>query len=219
VFNAVADAFESWRASSKQSGTESVDWDRMAGRWTVLPICRPHRAEARTQHEADMKKMVLMTLLAMASSMNSVHAHDIIRHASPSMPIASSVQVPAGSDLLFLSGVLADVADPSAEAGSLERFGDTRTQALSVLGKIDRQLQAAGFSMKDVVKMNVYLVADPRKAGGMDFDGLMKAYLQFYGLAIRGESLPARTTVQVAGLPVPGALVEIEVVAARHAAH
>jgi len=73
--------------------------------------------------------------------------------------------------------------------------------------------------MKDVVKMNVYLVADPRKAGGMDFDGLMKAYLQFYGLAIRGESLPARTTVQVAGLPVPGALVEIEVVAARHAAH
>jgi enamine deaminase RidA (YjgF/YER057c/UK114 family) len=208
-----------WRAPSKQSGTESVDWGRMAGRWTVLSICGPQRAEAHFQREADMKKMVLMTLLAMASSMNSVQAHDIIRHASPSMPIASSVQVPAGSDLLFLSGVLADVADPSAEAGSLERFGDTRTQALSVLGKVDRQLQAAGFSMKDVVKMNVYLVADPRKAGGMDFDGLMKAYLQFYGLAIRGESLPARTTVQVAGLPVPGALVEIEIVAARHAAH
>jgi len=166
-----------------------------------------------------MRKVVLTTLLAMASSVSSVQAHDIIRHATPSMPIASSVQVPAGSDLLFLSGVLADVADPSAATGSLERFGDTETQARSVLGKIDRQLQAAGFSMKDVVKMNVYLVADPRKAGGMDFDGLMKAYLQFYGLAIREESLPARTTVQVAGLPVPGALVEIEVVAARHAAH
>jgi enamine deaminase RidA (YjgF/YER057c/UK114 family) len=31
--------------------------------------------------------------------------------------------------------------------------------------------------------------------------------------------LPAHTTVQVAGLPVPGALVEIEVIGARTADH
>lgn len=166
-----------------------------------------------------MRKTLQKTLLAMSVAASPLQAHDIIRHATPSMPIAAAVQVPAGSDLLFLSGVLADVADPSAAAGSVERFGDTEAQARSVLGKIDKQLQAAGFSMQDVVKMNVYVVADPRKGSGMDFEGLMKAYLQFFGLAIRGESLPARTTVQVAGLPVPGALVEIEVVAARHAAH
>lgn len=166
-----------------------------------------------------MKQRFVAVLLALAGSAQPVQAHDIIRHATPSVPVASSVQVPAGSDLLFLSGVLADVADSSAAAGSVERLGDTQTQASSVLAKIDRQLQAAGFGMKDVIKMNVYLVADPRKSAGMDLDGLMNAYLQFYGLAIRGESLPARTTVQVAGLAVPGALVEIEVVAARHAAH
>lgn len=166
-----------------------------------------------------MRELTLKILLATMIATSAAQAHDIIRHATPSMPIASSVQVPAGSELLFLSGVLPDAADPTAAAGSLQRFGDTEAQARSVLGKIDKQLQAAGFSMQDVVKMNVYVVADPRKGSGMDFEGLMKAYLQFFGLAIRGESLPARTTVQVAGLPVPGALVEIEVVAARHAAH
>ena len=53
----------------------------------------------------------------------------------------------------------------------------------------------------------------------MDIEGLMKANMQVFGLRAHEKNLPARTTVQVAGLPVPGALVQIEVVAARHAAH
>jgi enamine deaminase RidA (YjgF/YER057c/UK114 family) len=44
----------------------------------------------------------------------------------------------------------------------------------------------------------------------------MKAYTRYIGAASQGK-LPARTTVQVAGLPIPGALVEIEVIAARTA--
>ena len=48
----------------------------------------------------------------------------------------------------------------------------------------------------------------------MDFEGLMKAYLRYVGTPSQGK-LPARTTVQVAALPLPGALVEIEVIAAR----
>jgi enamine deaminase RidA (YjgF/YER057c/UK114 family) len=62
--------------------------------------------------------------------------------------------------------------------------------------------------------MNVYLVGDPRLDDRMDFEGLMKGYLQFFGTE-KQPNVPARTTVQVAGLPMPGALVEIEVVAAR----
>jgi enamine deaminase RidA (YjgF/YER057c/UK114 family) len=46
----------------------------------------------------------------------------------------------------------------------------------------------------------------------------MHGYLQHFGTAAQ-KNLPARTTVQVAGLPVPGALVEIEVVAAHAADH
>jgi enamine deaminase RidA (YjgF/YER057c/UK114 family) len=144
-------------------------------------------------------------------------AHDIIRHAAPNFPISSSVVVPAGTDLVFLSGMLADVADPKAPAGSVERLGDTAAQAKSVLAKIRKELEAAGLTMADVVRMNVFLVGDPRKGGTMDFEGLMQAYLAVYGLRPQENRLPARTTVQVAGLPVPGALVEIEVVAARHA--
>ena len=34
--------------------------------------------------------------------------------------------VPARSDLLFVSGTFADVADRSAPAGRIERFGDPR---------------------------------------------------------------------------------------------
>jgi enamine deaminase RidA (YjgF/YER057c/UK114 family) len=166
-----------------------------------------------------MRSAALATALLCAAAASSVSAHDIIRHANPNLPIASSVVVPAGAELVFVSGMLADAADTSAPAGSVERFGDTETQVRSVLDKVNKELAVAGFTMADVVKMNVFLVGDPRKGGAMDFDGLMKAYLQVFGLRGRGESLPARTTVQVAGLPVPGALVEIEVVAARHAAH
>jgi len=122
--------------------------------------------------------------------------------------------VPAGAELLFLSGTLADVVKPDAPAGSIERLGDTETQAASVLGKLEKELAASGYTFADVVKMNVFLVGDPSKGGLMDFEGLMKAYLRYVGAPSQGK-LPARTTVQVAALPLPGALVEIEVVAAR----
>ena len=161
-------------------------------------------------------RLILWPCLLSAAS---AFGHDVVRHANPSFPIASSVLVPGGVELVFVSGMLAEVADPSAPAGSIERLGDTATQAKSVLDKIARELAASGLTMADVVKMNVFLVGDPRKDGRMDFDGLMQAYLQVYGQRGLEKSLPARTTVQVAGLPLPGALVEIEVVAARHLAH
>ena len=85
-----------------------------------------------------------------------------------------------------------------------------------MLGKLAKELAASGLTFADVVKMNVFLVGDPGKGGTMDFAGLMAAYTRFIGAASQGK-LPARTTVQVAGLPIPGALVEIEVIAARTA--
>jgi enamine deaminase RidA (YjgF/YER057c/UK114 family) len=141
-------------------------------------------------------------------------ADTIVRRPLADFPIASSVAVPASARLVFVSGTLADVARPDAPAGSVERLGDTATQAASVLGKIEKELAASGLTLADVVKMNVFMVGDPAKGGGMDFSGLMQAYSRHFGEASKGN-LPARTTVQVAALPVPGALVEIEVVAAR----
>ena len=97
-------------------------------------------------------------------------------------------------------------------AGPRRGFGDTQAQTVSVLGKIQKLLAAQGFSLEDVVMMRVALVGDPGKGGAMDFAGMNAGYAQFFE-ATRHK--PARMTTQVAALTEPGALVEIEVQAAK----
>jgi len=161
-----------------------------------------------------MRRITCIGLLLFAALTPPAEAAEILRRPLGNFPIASSVVVPAGSDLVFLSGTLADPVKPDAPAGSAERMGDTEAQSASVLGKLEQELAASGLSMSDVIKMNVFLVGDPARGGSMDFEGLMKAYSRHFGTATQ-PNLPARTTVQVAALPMPGALVEIEVIAAR----
>jgi enamine deaminase RidA (YjgF/YER057c/UK114 family) len=68
--------------------------------------------------------------------------------------------------------------------------------------------------MGDVVKMTVFMVADPTKDNKLDFAGLMSGYTKFFGTAEQPNK-PARSAVQVAALVAPGALVEIEVIAVK----
>ena len=152
-----------------------------------------------------------LTSLAQAEGPAQIQRH---RPPGSTFPIASAVEVPAGRSLVFLSGMVPPVVDDKAERGSLAAYGDTRTQTQGVLKAIERQLQAQGLGLGDVVKMQVFLVGDPGKGGKMDFDGFMAAYREFYGTAAQ-PNLPARSVMQVAGLVVPGWLVEIEVIAAR----
>ena len=163
-----------------------------------------------------MRRVTCIGLLLAVAFMLPAQAAEILRRPLGNFPIASSVVVPSGSEVVFLSGTLADPVKPDAPAGSAERMGDTEAQVASVLDKLEKELAASGLSMSDVVKMNVFLVGDPAKGGSMDFEGLMKAYSRHFGTATQ-PNLPARTTVQVVALPMPGALVEIEVVAARAA--
>lgn len=157
---------------------------------------------------------VALLLLCSALVAPASYATEIVRRQQGAFPIASTVTVPPGTELVFVSGMLADVARADAPEGSVERYGDTEAQAAGVLQKIAAALAAAGLGLADVVKMNVFLVGDPALDGRMDFDGLMRAYSRHYG-GVAQPNLPARTTVQVVALPRPGALVEIEVVAAR----
>ena len=160
---------------------------------------------------ASLALLPLAPRLAHAADPAPIQRH---RPAGSTFPIASAVEVPTGRSLVFLSGTVPPVADDKAERGSLAAYGDTRTQTQGVLKAIERQLQAQGLGMGDVVKMQVFLVGDPGKGGKMDFDGFMAAYREFYGTAAQ-PNLPARSVMQVAGLVVPGWLVEIEVIAAR----
>jgi len=158
----------------------------------------------------------LLAGLALLPLAQAADPAPIQRHRPPgsTFPIASAVEVPAGRSLVFVSGTVPPVVDDKAERGSLAAYGDTRTQTQGVLKAIERQLQAQGLGLGDVVKMQVFLVGDPAKGGKMDFDGFMAAYREFYGTPAQ-PNLPARSVMQVAGLVVPGWLVEIEVIAAR----
>lgn len=141
------------------------------------------------------------------------NAADVVRHplgGGSKFPIARAVEVPAGNTIIFHSGITPAPLDPEEQPGTIDYWGDTKTQALSAFGRIKESLDQLDVGFGDVVAMTVYLVGDPTKNGRMDFDGFMAAYSQFFGTAEQ-PNLPARSTVQVAALAQPGMLVEIEV--------
>jgi enamine deaminase RidA (YjgF/YER057c/UK114 family) len=161
-----------------------------------------------------MKRLLLTAMLLAATG--SAAAADVIRYKIPNsdFPIAQAVEIPAGQNLVFLSGAGPDIADKSADKDSPAAYGDTKTQTLNTLKKIEVNLKSMGLAMKDVVKMQVFLVGDPALGGKMDFAGLMESYRQFFGSADQ-PNLPSRSAMKVAGLANPGWLVEIEVTAVR----
>jgi enamine deaminase RidA (YjgF/YER057c/UK114 family) len=163
-----------------------------------------------------MKKLISTAMAA--SLLSAAHAADIVRYplgGGSTFPIARAVEVPEGFKLIFHSGFTPQPADPKAQEGSAAYWGDTRTQAVSALKRMEESLKSMGLGFGDVVKMNVFLVGDPA-SGKMDFKGFMDAYTQYFGTREQ-PNLPARSAVQVAALAAPGMLVEIEVVLAKKA--
>jgi len=80
--------------------------------------------------------------------------------------------------------------------------GDISDQTRRVLENISAILQAAGTSLANAVKMTVFLT------DMNDFAGMNEVYATYFT-----ENPPARSTIQVAGLPLAGARVEIEAIA------
>jgi enamine deaminase RidA (YjgF/YER057c/UK114 family) len=156
--------------------------------------------------------IALLLGLAACTAATAQPAGEIRRVGAPQSPILSSVEVPPGSRLVWVSGSVPDPVDPNAPAGSVERFGDTAAQTRSALRKIERELQQHGLGLGDIVMMRVFLVAPPGQ-DRMDFAGMMTAYREFFGTAAQ-PNRPARSTMEVSGLVDPGWLVEIEATAA-----
>ena len=99
--------------------------------------------------------------------------------------------------LIFVSGQAA--VDPAT--GKLA--GDTvEAQTEQVLKNIQAILAAAGSGLPHVLRCGVFLL-DMR-----EFESMNGVYRRMFG-----EHRPARTTVQVAGLPGAGLLVEIDAIA------
>lgn len=112
-------------------------------------------------------------------------------------PYAQAVVVGAGR-LVFCSGLLA--IDP--KTGEMVGAGDARIQTERVLENLRAVLEASGAAFDDVVKTTIYL------ADLQDFGAVNEVYARYFS-----QLLPARATIQAAGLP-KGALVEIEAIAA-----
>ncbi|MET0342691.1 MAG: RidA family protein [Polyangiales bacterium] len=136
-----------------------------------------------------------------------------VKSATANAPILAGVLVPANVPLYYLSGQVPAPIDPSKPATGIESYGDTKAQAVSVFKKIEALLVEQGLALKDVVKLTVYLVGDPKLGNKLDFKGFSEAYAQYFGTAEQ-PNIVARTTVQVAALANPAYLVEIEAVAA-----
>lgn len=136
--------------------------------------------------------------------------------SNPAALILDAADVKAGTDMIFVSGQLPaplDPAKPMSEIKSIEDYGDSKTQTISVLGKIRKILESRGYSMADVVKMTLFIAADP-KLGKIDFAGVNEGFKQFFGTS-ENPSTTARSAFQVANLVGPYFLIEIEAIAAK----
>jgi enamine deaminase RidA (YjgF/YER057c/UK114 family) len=161
----------------------------------------------------NLRMLALMPLVLFASA---GLAKDVIRYKIPNsdFPIAQAVEIPAGQSVIFLSGAGPQLLDKTAPGETPAAYGDTKTQTVSTLNAIATNLKGMGLEMKDVVKMQAFIVGDPAHDGKIDFAGFMEGYKQFFGTKEQ-PNLPARSTVKVAGLVNPGWLIEIEVTAVR----
>lgn len=159
-------------------------------------------------------KTTLLTAAVLALLPLSAASAEVIRHSTPGsdFPIARAVEVPGGATTVYVSGAVPQPADPAADASTAEAWGDTKTQTISVLNGIEATLKDLDLSMKDVVKMQVFLVAP--EGATADFSGFMEGYTQFFGTAEQ-PNLPARSAMIVDALVHPRWLVEIEVTAVR----
>jgi 2-iminobutanoate/2-iminopropanoate deaminase len=159
----------------------------------------------------------LAVLAAFAAVAPAAAEGEVIRiQRNPQAIILEAARVNAGADMIYLSGQLPSPLDPAMPMSavmSIEQMGDTRQQTISTLEKIRDILATQGFTMADLIKLSLFVAADPR-TGAMDFAGANAGFREFFGTAENPHTV-ARSTFQVAALVGPYYLIEIEAIAAR----
>lgn len=153
-----------------------------------------------------------VTLVVAVACWTSAAAQSVKHIQTKEAGIASAVWV---GDMLYVSGQLPSPVTPADRAkGTPAVYGNTQSQADNAFTKIQTLLKEQGLGMGDIVMMRVYMAADPAMDNKLDFAGMNTAYAKFFGTPEQPNK-PARSTVQVAALVAAGALLEVEVQAAR----
>ncbi|MBT2787060.1 MULTISPECIES: RidA family protein [unclassified Halomonas] len=159
-------------------------------------------------------KSTIIGLTLLSAYASNALAEDIIRHPIPNsdFPILQAVEVPADKTMVYLSGTVPSVINEEADQNSVEAFGTTEEQTVTVMKRIEAQLESLGLGVGDIIKMQAFLVAP--EGASVDFQGFMAGYTQFFGTEEQ-SNLPVRSAMVVDALVNPGWLVEIEVTAVR----
>src|SRR4026209_1666137 len=118
--------------------------------------------------------------------------------SSPNLPTPVGPYSPGMifGNLVFVSG------QAGREPGTGALGADVTAQTEQVLKNIATILEAAGSSLQHVIRCGVFLV------DMNEFPKMNEVYARAFG-----AHRPARTTVEVSGLPGPGLLVEIDAIA------
>jgi enamine deaminase RidA (YjgF/YER057c/UK114 family) len=104
--------------------------------------------------------------------------------------------------IVYLAGQVSSDA-----SGTLIGEGNFEAQAEQVFRNLKIAVEAAGGTMADIVKLNIYLVAEVDQAAVPKLRAIRDRY-------VNAEKPPASTLVVVSRLARPGWLIEIEAVAA-----
>ena len=122
---------------------------------------------------------------------------ELIQTKNAPQAVGTYSQAVSAGGFLYTSGQIG--INPAS--GKIE-VSDTKSQCLQVLNNILAILEARNLSLVNVIKLTVY-VKDLN-----DFGDINDTFKDFFG----GTNFPARSTVEVAGLPL-GARVEIDCIA------
>src|SRR6202034_3444196 len=148
--------------------------------------------------ESRYGKVLALGFLATALSAVAVGAEDVVRTPLPDgnpFPISAAVTVRAGVDTVYVSGALPQAINKDAPKGTPPVFGDMEAQTVSVLTSIQGTLAKLGLGMGDVVKMTVFMAADPANDNKLNFPGLLGGDSQYLGTKEQPNK-PARRAVQ-----------------------
>jgi 2-iminobutanoate/2-iminopropanoate deaminase len=127
-----------------------------------------------------------------------MHHREEYRVEGLAEPISHYTDAVRAGNLLFISGIV-----PVDGEGKLVGEGDVAEQTRQIFRNMQLVLEAAGCGFDDIVKVVAYLLnVDDRPA-------INPVRKEFFG-----EARPSSTLVEVSALAIPGALLEIEAVAA-----
>jgi 2-iminobutanoate/2-iminopropanoate deaminase len=123
----------------------------------------------------------------------------IVETMNAPRPVGPYSQAVMVGQFLFCSGQIAINPETNEVLQA-----DVQTQARRVLDNLKAVVEASGLTMENVVKTTIFLT------DMADFAAVNDVYQNYFV-----RKFPARSTIQVAGLP-KGVKVEIEAVAVRH---